>query len=61
MNKQYTDGIMKLGGQRKKKKKQTKQKKKGYVQVLYTLTTNNFLQNNHTRKQKHKIFVILPL
>ena len=38
-----------------------KEKKKGYVQVLYTLRTNNFLQNNHTRKQKHKIFVILPL
>ena len=50
MNKQYTDGIMKLGGPTEKKR---------HVQVLHTLRTN--IQNDHTRKQKHKIFVIMPL
>ena len=50
MNKPYTDGIMKLGGPPKKKR---------YVQVLHTLRTN--IQDDHTRKQKHKMFVIMPL
>ena len=50
----YTNGIMKLGRPTKKNKKQ-----KLYVQVLYTLRTN--IQNDHTSKQKHKIFVIMPL
>ena len=51
MNKQYTDGIMKLGKPTEKKKRN--------VQVLHTLRTN--IQNDHTRKQKHKIFIIMPL